>query len=48
MWEPGRRRASIAVAGGLMAIVSAMVRLVRRVVAVFQELSLYFELLETS
>ena len=48
MWEPGRRRASIAVAGGLMVIVSAMVRLVRRVVAVFQEPSLYFELLETS
>jgi hypothetical protein len=40
MWEPVRRRASIAVAGELMVIVSAMVRLVRRVVAVFQEPSL--------
>jgi len=30
MWEPSRRRASIAVAGGLMVIVSAVVRLVRR------------------
>ena len=30
MWEPSRRRASIAVAGRLMVIVSAVVRLVRR------------------
>ena len=48
MWGPNKRRASIAVVGGPMVIVSAVVRLLRRGVAVFEEPSLYFELFETS